>query len=992
MRSIRGLSATSLVIIAFGILLSTYRLHTATTEPAPPRSLSANETAEWTPRSLAPVTNPNPAATDQPKRSRPYRIAVTPDATKAYVTLPGKVGAPNDEVAVVDVEARRIARRVNVGSHPYGIAPHPSGRWMLVTNRFSNYVSVIDVERDEQVATIQVPFYCDDIELSPDGATAYLASFWKDQVIVVDLDTTGDVLGGTMRELGFDRTAFFGEPTRHDEHRQVCPACGYTSAAGDGVCPRCGHAETRNIDTSTPVPGSGRIHKILRSRCGMSSCHLYRTGGYLAGPDAESAYTSAIAHAFPSDPDRSPLIRAAVSTLHGGAADATNGYHHAGGVVFEHPDTDLDLAALRRWIGTGHEGPGIPVGDAPRDMAISPGGDTMFVANTGTLDIAVVDLRTMLEVRRITTRSPVNDLMLIDGKLIAATLGVGSGHPAHRDAARESTDPANRGADLTIHRDPDSGAVLPLDQQTPLGPFDDVDGTAQEGFRDVSNDIVVLEPSAEDVGAYAISDAFTRYTSDTFESLAGDAKGDVPAELMRVAGAFPEQMAVAGDRLYVTMTGTNQVQEWRWSADAPPADRMTPVAVHATGLGPSGIAVAGGSLIVADHLGDSLTWIDRSTGATHTVALSDSAPAYPATDVERGELAVRTSLLSADGDTSCVHCHYRDSGDGRKWSVTPVSGQSRDGRLRSGGSRQVPDIRALVHDVPFNVEGILSIDEALATISEQAPLAEFARAIPAGDYTDIRASDERAAAFRPSAATSTSPLGTPWSHPTVRLVDLAERREAFFRATTKQLMGTELGIRDLQRVVGAFQAGEARLLPNPEDPDDPMIQRGRELFESPEVGCSACHPAPGFADKQLVRNANRAFGPLVTPAPRDTAHTLLGPDWVDARKGYRRAWDPDDPGRVEQREGHFTTPGLRGLWSRPPRMLHHGGAITLRETLCTPGHPALAPIEHERAQAPRRGWERGMNERDGVPDTHGATSHLSVWDIECLRRYLLSIE
>jgi hypothetical protein len=44
-------------------------------------------------------------------------------------------------------------------------------------------------------------------------------------------------------------------------------------------------------------------------------------------------------------------------------------------------------------------------------------------------------------------------------------------------------------------------------------------------------------------------------------------------------------------------------------------------------------------------------------------------------------------------------------------------------------------------------------------------------------------------------------------------------------------------------------------------------------------------------------------------------------------------------------------------------------------------------------QAERPGlWELGLNELDGLFDTHGTTSHLSVWEIGCLLKYLRSIE
>ena len=71
----------------------------------------------------------------------------------------------------------------------------------------------------------------------------------------------------------------------------------------------------------------------------------------------------------------------------------------------------------------------------------------------------------------------------------------------------------------------------------------------------------------------------------------------------------------------------------------------------------------------------------------------------------------------------------------------------------------------------------------------------------------------------------------------------------------------------------------------------------------------------------------------------------------------------------------FGTTNLRGVWDRS-RLLHHGAARSLREVLATPGHAALRP------------GERGLNERFGQPDTHGATSTLSVDELLALERFL----
>ena len=45
-------------------------------------------------------------------------------------------------------------------------------------------------------------------------------------------------------------------------------------------------------------------------------------------------------------------------------------------------------------------------------------------------------------------------------------------------------------------------------------------------------------------------------------------------------------------------------------------------------------------------------------------------------------------------------------------------GQNRDGQECTGGSREVPDLRNLVDEAPFFVEGTLTIDEPLTMMME----------------------------------------------------------------------------------------------------------------------------------------------------------------------------------------------------------------------------------------------------------------------------------
>ena len=190
---------------------------------------------------------------------------------------------------------------------------------------------------------------------------------------------------------------------------------------------------------------------------------------------------------------------------------------------------------------------------------------------------------------------------------MVATNGVGFGRRPERDpyggGERDRNNPA---AQYTVWRDTATGTPLPRSRQEVLGPLDAVDGTAGVKFRDLQNDLLVVDVDALDIpgepapgglprlllaNRYEANKTWVRYTSDTAESTYGDIKGDIPPDLMRVVGALPEKFAFAGDRVFVTMQGSNQVQELRIQPEAPePSDRLVPVASYPTGWQPIGIA------------------------------------------------------------------------------------------------------------------------------------------------------------------------------------------------------------------------------------------------------------------------------------------------------------------------------------------------------------------------------------------------------------------
>ena len=143
-------------------------------------------------RSLEPYANPfgpsDPLWAPQPRREHPLELALTPDGRKLYVTLQGVEDEPGTSVAVVDTETESLLHKIPVGSGPTGIAAHPDGKFVVVTNRFSNFASVIDVTRDEVEKEIETPWYTTDVAFTPDGKRAYFTNRWKDSVLFWDLE------------------------------------------------------------------------------------------------------------------------------------------------------------------------------------------------------------------------------------------------------------------------------------------------------------------------------------------------------------------------------------------------------------------------------------------------------------------------------------------------------------------------------------------------------------------------------------------------------------------------------------------------------------------------------------------------------------------------------------------------------------------------------------------------------------------------------------
>lgn len=115
----------------------------------------------------------------------PFRVAVTPDGSHAYVAN-SRAGT----VSVIDTQAATtVGPPIRVGDDPFGIAIAPNGQLALVVNNQSASVSVIDTgtgtTTGQMLSVGPAPY---GVAIAPDGRHAYVTNSNTSAVSVIDID------------------------------------------------------------------------------------------------------------------------------------------------------------------------------------------------------------------------------------------------------------------------------------------------------------------------------------------------------------------------------------------------------------------------------------------------------------------------------------------------------------------------------------------------------------------------------------------------------------------------------------------------------------------------------------------------------------------------------------------------------------------------------------------------------------------------------------
>ena len=340
---------------------------------------------------------------------RPHDFPQYPASYREYVYV---TNGASDTVTVLDVVNLRLDRELAVGRHPVAVAASPTRNEIYVVNAgapgANGSVSVIDAERNAVVATIPVHRQPLSIDLDAGGARAYVANSASNSISVLDLKTRREVAQYGAGEqpvaarLALDGMALVVANRQGNSLTVMDPATGKVRS----VFPGCPGAASPVIlpDSSKAFAACSAGHQVMVIALAQTS----------SGSDAHPAQPDRLEALM--DVGRAPIHLAikpdggevfasnsladSVSEIYTTTDEVGDTYMIGADPVFAlvSRDNSLLYVANRRSqevtvysIDDGKRlSPSLHVGDGPAAMAFSAAGHLLFVADSGSGDVAVV--------------------------------------------------------------------------------------------------------------------------------------------------------------------------------------------------------------------------------------------------------------------------------------------------------------------------------------------------------------------------------------------------------------------------------------------------------------------------------------------------------------------------------------------------------------------------------------------------------------------------
>ena len=339
----------------------------------------------------------------------PIEVAVSPDGARVYILCEG-----TDELAVYDTQRRAIVRRIVVGRVPKGLSLAAGGRRLYVANSWSDTVSEIDTGSLTVLRTLPAGYEPNAAVSDRDGRFLYVANRISNDIAVVDLASGQEVKrlaagrGASFLALSPDgafiycthiyplpgtfRTPPESEITVIDTARQmVVERKGLHNASGvfhvgfsaDGRLGIAAQLRPKNLIPLAHVEHGwvmGNSLSVFGDDIGevvqvpIDELDRYYTPpfGVAIAPDKTFAYISTTGSDSVTVIDLGALARFIRAASHEERSALAN-----------------DLSASANYVVAR-----IPVGHAPKGLALSPDGRTLYVANRTGDDVTMIDTAT----------------------------------------------------------------------------------------------------------------------------------------------------------------------------------------------------------------------------------------------------------------------------------------------------------------------------------------------------------------------------------------------------------------------------------------------------------------------------------------------------------------------------------------------------------------------------------------------------------------------
>ena len=158
------------------------------------RTLRRHKTGEGSPQAMAGMHGgPSAATAPTAHDCAPTFVSVSPDDRRLYVAC-----NHGNTLQVLDAATLELVKEIPVGAGAYNVEPSSDGRWVIVTNKKAQSVSLVDAQALTEVARVptskKLPH---GVAYSPDGRWAFISveSIGTDPgaVDVIDLTTRARV-------------------------------------------------------------------------------------------------------------------------------------------------------------------------------------------------------------------------------------------------------------------------------------------------------------------------------------------------------------------------------------------------------------------------------------------------------------------------------------------------------------------------------------------------------------------------------------------------------------------------------------------------------------------------------------------------------------------------------------------------------------------------------------------------------------------------------